>query len=171
MFDQLLEWRNKSNRQFSDILDFHRIGISKGMNILVKEIFDLRAELSVIREEKGVLLQTVDNLKTEMRQMNEKTLSFENSHKHEERLKTSSIEMEDGADEDVSQKMGPDLETDKQTSQAQIGVKEGNLVNDELDPSKNENVNLDVNFTELDKTTSAKGSLAGETRSRSDDTS
>ena len=59
MFDQLVDWRNESNRQFSDILEFHRIGISKGMNILVKEVFDLRAELSVIREEKGVLIQTV----------------------------------------------------------------------------------------------------------------
>ena len=80
MFGKLMEWRSESNRQFMDILDSHRSSISKGMNNLVEEIFELRGELSVIRKEKAILLEAVDDMKSERRQMSAKTLSHDNLH-------------------------------------------------------------------------------------------
>ena len=84
VFDKLISLREESYRQFSDIIDSHNSSVSKGINDLVNEVYDLRAELSLVRKEKSVLIETVDNLNVEIRQLGALLLSAERSPKAEE---------------------------------------------------------------------------------------
>ena len=51
VFEKLTSWRDDSHRQFSDIIKSHSSSISEGINDLVEEVSELKAELSVIRKE------------------------------------------------------------------------------------------------------------------------
>ena len=65
LFKKLKSWREESNRQFYNIMNSHSRNIDNGFR-------DLESELSDMREEKNVLLQTVDDLHNEIRQLNVK---------------------------------------------------------------------------------------------------
>ena len=56
VFEKLISLREESHRQFSDIIVSHGTSISKGIDELVEEVSGLKAELSVVRKEKNVLI-------------------------------------------------------------------------------------------------------------------
>ena len=72
VFEKLTSLREESHRQFSDIINSHSGSISKGINELVQEVSDLKAKLSVNSKATNVLLETIDNLNGEIRQLNSK---------------------------------------------------------------------------------------------------
>ena len=72
LFKKLMSWREESNQQLYKIINSHSRNIDNGIQDLVEEVGGLKAELSDMREEKTVLLQTVDDLHNEIRQLNVK---------------------------------------------------------------------------------------------------
>ena len=104
VFDKLSSWREQSHNEFSEIMNAHSSSISKGINDLVEEVCDLRVELSVLKKEKSVLIETVDNLNGEIRQLSAKLISVDNSIEAEGNLTPSIIE--DGSAMDISVKKG-----------------------------------------------------------------
>ena len=71
-FEQLVSTRDESHKQISDIIKYHDSAIKEGINNLVKKVSDLQDELSIIRKERNVLLETVENLNGEIRHLNDK---------------------------------------------------------------------------------------------------
>ena len=69
-------WKEESHRQVSRIINSHSSSISTGFNTLLEENRSLQIELSVIRKEKAVLLETVDNLNGEISQLNTRLQSL-----------------------------------------------------------------------------------------------
>ena len=67
LFSKLNLWMEESRRQFSSIIDSHKRSISKGVNDLVEEVDKLQTELSAIKKEKTVLIETVSSLNGEIR--------------------------------------------------------------------------------------------------------
>ena len=72
LIQKLSSWRDESHRQMSNIVSSQSRSIDKGFNDLVEEFSDLQAQVSVLRKERTVLLETVDNLNNEIRQMGAK---------------------------------------------------------------------------------------------------
>ena len=72
LFEKLSSWRDESQKQISHIINFHSSSVNKGINDLVREVDDLQAELSTIRKERNVLLETVGNLNGEIRHLSYK---------------------------------------------------------------------------------------------------
>ena len=69
LLEKLISWREESNRQFSDIIDSHTSNINKGINDLAEEVCDLRAKLYIITKERNDLLENVDKLSSENKQL------------------------------------------------------------------------------------------------------
>jgi len=59
LFEKLVSWGDESHKHISGIISSHNKTLKMGINNLVKEVSDLKDELSVIRKEKNVLLETV----------------------------------------------------------------------------------------------------------------
>ena len=72
LFSKLSSLREESYKQFSNIIQCHSISISEGIRDLTDKVCGLQTELAVVRKEKSVLLETVDNLNGEIRQLNAK---------------------------------------------------------------------------------------------------
>ena len=71
-FEQLSSRRDESYKQISDIINSHNSAIKEGIGNLVKKVSDLQDELSIMRNERNVLLETVENLNGEIRHLNAK---------------------------------------------------------------------------------------------------
>ena len=71
-FNQLISRRDESHQQISDIINYHNNAIKEGINNLVKKVSYLEEELSFIRKERNVLLETVENLNSEIRHLSAK---------------------------------------------------------------------------------------------------
>ena len=69
LLEEISSWRDEAQSQISDIIDYHSSNINKGIHILEKEVGDLQAELSVIREQRSTLLKIVENLNGEIRHL------------------------------------------------------------------------------------------------------
>ena len=72
LLEKLNSWRDESHRQISSIITSHSGNINNGIKGLVEEVCDLKSEVSVLRKERTVLLETVDNLNGEIRHLNDK---------------------------------------------------------------------------------------------------
>ena len=55
LFQKLASWKEESQRQFSNIMNFHSTSITNGISGLVGEFFDLKAQLSVTTKERDDL--------------------------------------------------------------------------------------------------------------------
>ena len=77
-FEELASWKEESHKQISNIINSHSGNINDGINALVEEVGGLQTELSVLRKERTVLLDTVDNLNGEMRRANAKLQLLQN---------------------------------------------------------------------------------------------
>ena len=73
LFEKLISWRDESHKEISSIINSHNSTVKKGINDLVKEVNNLQDELSVIRKERHVLLETVENLNGEIRHLSTKS--------------------------------------------------------------------------------------------------
>merc|ERR1712117_798263 len=71
-FEQLSSRRDESYKQISDIINSHNHAIKEGISNLVKKVSDLQDELSIMRNERNILLETVENLNGEIRHLNAK---------------------------------------------------------------------------------------------------
>ena len=78
LFDELNSWKEESNRQMSKIISSHKSNINDGVKDLVEKVAGLEEDLSVLKKEKTVLLDTVNNLNGEIRQFNAKLESLQN---------------------------------------------------------------------------------------------
>ena len=74
LFEKLCSWQEDSQRQFSEIINSHRGIIRKELNDLDEEMIELKGQLEVIENERKVLLETVDNLNCEIKQLNTKLI-------------------------------------------------------------------------------------------------
>ena len=77
-FEELVSWKDEAHKQISNIINSHSSNINSGIESLVEENGGLRAELSVLRKERTVLLDTVDNLNGEMKRANVKLQLLQN---------------------------------------------------------------------------------------------
>ena len=69
LFQKLTLWKEKSQELFSIIMNSHSTSITNGITDLVKEVCDLKDQLSVITKERNDLNEIVDNLSDEIRQL------------------------------------------------------------------------------------------------------
>ena len=78
-------WKEESYNQLSNIINSYDKVMQTGISELVKEVCDLKTQLSkttnaysenyaTISDERNVLIETVKNLKDEIRQLNDKLL-------------------------------------------------------------------------------------------------
>ena len=72
LIQKLSSWRDESHRQMSNIVSSQSISIDKGFNDLAKEFSDLQSQVSLLGKERNVLLETINNLNGEIRQMSAK---------------------------------------------------------------------------------------------------
>ena len=73
LFSKLSSWMEESQRQFSNLIDSNNRSITNGVNDLVEEVKKLQEELSVIKKEKNILIETVNCLNGEIKRCNERT--------------------------------------------------------------------------------------------------
>ena len=73
LLEKLSSWKKESNRQFShreiSQLISHTQNINKGINVLAEEVYDLRTKLDIITKERDDLIENVDKLSDENRQL------------------------------------------------------------------------------------------------------
>ena len=78
LLQKLTSWREETNRQFSNIIESHtrsmsvhthKINMGVGINNLAEEVCDLRIKFSIISKERNNLLEKVDKLSGENRQL------------------------------------------------------------------------------------------------------
>ena len=72
VIQKLEKLRENYDRQLSVIINSYRDDIDHGIGEIAEEISCLTAELSDMKKERKVLLETVDNLNGEIRQLNAK---------------------------------------------------------------------------------------------------
>ena len=77
LINNLSSWRDESHRQMSNILSYHTKSIDKGLNDIVQEVTDLQTQVAVLRNERKTLLETVNSLNSEIRQLSAKSPSAE----------------------------------------------------------------------------------------------
>ena len=71
-FEELISWKEESYAQISNIIDSHNNNVTSGIKDLEDEICGLQTELLSLREERAVLLKTVDYLHSEIRELKTK---------------------------------------------------------------------------------------------------
>ena len=75
LFEKLISWREESHKEISYIINSYNSHVKMGINNLVNEVSNLQDELSAIRKERTVLLETVENLNGDIRHLNAKMSS------------------------------------------------------------------------------------------------
>ena len=86
VFEKLQSWKEQSQTQFNSIIDSHNASITKGISGLMAEMVDMRAELSITKKEKNILVDTVDRLNNEIKQMKANLREKPPSTQHNEKL-------------------------------------------------------------------------------------
>ena len=86
VFEKLDLWKEDSQKQFSNIIDSHSNSLTKGVNDLVIKVSNLQNDLLSIKMERNVLLQTVDKLNGEIRELNTMLTMAPPSPEHEENI-------------------------------------------------------------------------------------
>ena len=71
-FNKLSSWKEESKREISNIVDYHNTKMEKTFRELFQEVCDLKEELSITTNERNHLIDTMDNLRSENRQLSEK---------------------------------------------------------------------------------------------------
>ena len=84
MIQTLNSWRDESHAQMSNIISSYTKSIDLGFNGLVEEFNDLHAQNDILRNERNLLLETVDNLNNEIRQMSAKFTVREHEDERQE---------------------------------------------------------------------------------------
>ena len=86
VFEKLQSWKEQSQTQFNSIIDSHNASITKGISGLIAEMVDMRAELSITKKEKNILVDTVDSLNNEIKQLKANLREKPPSTQHNEKL-------------------------------------------------------------------------------------
>ena len=93
-FKDLKSWREDSQLQLTSIMNSYNNSINKGITNLIQENINLKNQLSVTVGERNVLKETVDNLSSDIKQLNAKLLLtklVENQNNHAERKEVDTI--------------------------------------------------------------------------------
>ena len=69
LFNELGSWRDKSQKEFSNIIDSHNSSIIKGISDLVAEVCRLQSQLSITTTEKNNLVEMVKIFSDEIREL------------------------------------------------------------------------------------------------------
>ena len=73
LFSKLSSWMEESQSQFSSLITYKNGIITKGVDNLVEEVRKLQDELSIVKKEKNILIETVNCLNSEIKKCNERT--------------------------------------------------------------------------------------------------
>ena len=68
---KLHSWREESQRELSNIMNSQGTIIGKGIENLVEELSDIKAQLSIITQERNDLLETVESLNVKLQSFSE----------------------------------------------------------------------------------------------------
>ena len=137
VFEKLRSWREQSQHQLSDIINSYSDRISRGIRDLVEKVGEQQTELLVIRKERDVLLETVDNLNIEIRHLSAKV---PNSNPPDEQNEHHDTRVFDSLEEDIQDA----AEQDAERQIIKIEPSHGDAL---LDSEHNEN-NSDRNIVE-----------------------
>lgn len=74
---RLTLWKDESKRQMSNIISIHSESIDKSFNELVEEFRNIEGHVSELKKERKVLLDTINNLNTEIKNMTSKSTQVE----------------------------------------------------------------------------------------------
>ena len=80
LFSKLDSWMEESRRQFCTIINSHNRSITMGVDNLVEEVGRLKNELSAVKNEKNVLIETVNCLNGEIRRYSARAHETKKSH-------------------------------------------------------------------------------------------
>ena len=138
VFEKLHSWKEQSQRQFTSIIDSHNVSITKGISGLIEEVVDLRAELSIIKKEKNILVDTVDSLNNEIQQLKANLQEKPPSTQHDEKLiqndgteerSCQNNEVKDSSEADVSDSACNDTLDlqDRSTGQEDLEIEKSEL--------------------------------------------
>ena len=73
LFNKFSSLRDKTHKQFTTLINAHNESINNGIKNLVEEVCQLQGQVSIITNEKNVLLETIANLNVEIRQLRSKS--------------------------------------------------------------------------------------------------
>ena len=121
-FEKLCSWREQSQNQFTDIINSYSNRISRGISDLAEKVGEQQTELLVIRKERDVLLEAVNNLNVEIRHLNAK---FPKSNPPDEQFEHDT-QVLDNLEEDIQNATEQDEET--QTIKSEPGYEDALLV-------------------------------------------
>ena len=80
MVEKLASWREDSHKQMSTIISSHCKTFDISFNDLVEEFGELQSQVSDLKKERTVLLDTIDNLNGEIRQLGARLMLSEPEH-------------------------------------------------------------------------------------------
>ena len=142
LIQKLKYWRDESHKNISDIISAHTGYIDIGFKKLAEEFEDLEAQVSVLRKEKSVLLETIDNLNNEIRQVGAKLEGAETKGQEVEKCEVDFPDIKDEfveapwirsgfADgEKYSDSEHSEDRGDKNTEDRLVSVREQNVLNE-----------------------------------------
>ena len=76
LFSDLGSWQNRSQIEFSKIVNSHNTNIMEGMKGLIAEIHDLQNQLRITSKEKNTFIETVNNLNGEIKKLKSELITF-----------------------------------------------------------------------------------------------
>merc|ERR1712154_133747 len=80
LFNELGSWHDKSQIEFSNILNSHNTNIIEGINSLISEVHDLHEQLRITTKEKNTFIKTVENLNGEIRNLKSEVITLRSLH-------------------------------------------------------------------------------------------
>ena len=78
-FTELGSWQDKSQNEFSKIVNTHNTIIIEGINGLIAEVHDLQNQLRTTAKEKNTFIETVVNLNGEIRKLKSEVINLKSS--------------------------------------------------------------------------------------------
>ena len=93
--NELKTWREESQTQFSNIIHSYTGTIGKGIGELVDEVCDLKAQLSASTKDRNDLIQTINNMSSEISKLSAELSMTQAMQKHEDTQNRLTREVED----------------------------------------------------------------------------
>ena len=95
MVEKLASWREDSHKQMSTIISSHCKTFDISFNDLVEEFSELQGQVSDLKKEKTVLLDTINNLNGEIRQLGARLMLSEIESQEPEHSESNLIDIKD----------------------------------------------------------------------------
>ena len=153
LLEKLGSWREDSSRQFASIINSNCNFINRGINELVEEMCGLKAQLAGMKNERNGLLQTIDKLTDENRQLKSKLQPLTEPGKD---VDGTDVEIPDVNQHDVNSEskdnemMEDEVEESDSDQELHEHSEDASNDGDTMNESTNEMANEDVDDPEYD---------------------